>query len=317
MNINQNTIAICMATCNGGPYLSAQLDSILNQSYNNWILFVRDDHSTDGTPQILQQYASAYEDRIRLIQDASLQGGSATANFASILKWVTEYYDFSWFAFSDQDDIWLPDKLEKSMRFIRNAQIPAEKPVLLHTDLKVVDKDLNILGESFFDYRSLDPMIQDLRHLLIQNNVTGCTMLWNKSLNNLISMDSIAVATHDWWIALIACVFGKILCLQEPTILYRQHGRNTIGATKVNSLGFVIRRLLNLSFVRKTMRMAVEQAGGFLNQYEKYLNQEDKKILQIFSSLYTYRKLSRVIIVCREKFLKQGIVQLVGQLLFI
>lgn len=317
IQINHSTVAICMATYNGEKYLSEQIDSILNQTYSDWILFIRDDNSKDSTGEIIQRYSLKYKEKIVWITDPSLAGGSAKKNFASVLSWVSTHYNFCYFMFADQDDVWLDSKIEKSMNLLREQEAKENIPVLVHTDLKVVDQDLTVLGNSFFAYRALDPDRSDLRHLLIQNNVTGCTMLWNKALNELLAIQSDTVAMHDWWIALAACCFGKILVLKEPMILYRQHGNNVLGATRVNTLGFIIRRLLGSNHVRKTLQMAVEQAGGFLFCYEGRLDEEQRRTVRLFSQLYNHNKLVRVATVCRESFLKQGMVQIIGELLFI
>lgn len=252
-----------------------------------------------------------------MVEDASLDGGSAKQNFASILSWVNGNYDFSYFMFADQDDVWMNDKIEKTLQAMRKAETECQGPVLFHTDLSVVDRNLNILGESFFKYRSLEPEIKDLRHLLIQNNVTGCTMLWNRALNDRIDLGNDAIAMHDWWIALTACVFGRIICLKMPTVLYRQHGSNVVGATKVDSLNFIKMRLSNLPHVRRTLHMAVEQAHEFAVYYKDQLGQEQTEILRSFSTLYEHNKLKRLTTVCRGSFLKQGWIQIVGELLFI
>lgn len=317
MTIDRDTIAICMATYNGEAYLREQLDSILDQTYRNWILFLRDDASTDGTQALLQQYAADHPDRILLINDTTLPGGSAKRNFASILEWVGSRYSFSYFMFADQDDLWLDTKIEKSMALLRAWETEPATPLLVHTDLTVVDAELSVLGDSFFAYRSLDPGITDLRRLLIQNHATGCTMLWNRALNDLLNLGNPHVAMHDWWITLTACAFGHIHCLREPTVLYRQHGHNAVGATRVNSPGFILKRLLGFRHVRSTLRLAVAQAGAFLSQNKERLSPGQIHILQLFSTLYSHGKLGRMILVCRESFLKQGWIQILGELLFI
>lgn len=315
--IDGNTVAICLATYNGELYIEEQIKSILGQTFGNWMLFIRDDGSSDSTAEIVKRYASQYEGRIFLIEDGSLIGGSAKRNFAAILSWIKKHFDFSYFMFADQDDVWLEDKIEKSLKIMKEAEAEKNQPLLVHTDLKVVDRNLNVLGESFFRYRALNPDVKDLRHLLIQNNVTGCTMLWNKALNNLVDIGDEAVAMHDWWITLTACCFGEILCINEPTILYRQHGTNVVGATQVNSVRFILNRLLKSNHVRTTLKLAVAQADSFLKQNKSMLGMEEKSILQKFSQLYSYKKLTRVAMVCRESFLKQGWVQIVGEFLFI
>lgn len=317
MNINADTVALCMAAYNGGQYIEEQLNSILRQTYENWVLFIRDDHSSDETPEILRRYQQNYPHKIVLIEDPALSGGSSKKNFAGILSWVTARWDFSYFMFADQDDSWLEDKIEKSLNLMKQQEEGGNIPVLVHTDLKVVDRELQVLAESFFRYRSLQTDKKDLRHLLIQNNITGCTMLWNRKLNELVDLNQEAVAMHDWWMALAASAFGKIVCLEEPTMLYRQHGANVVGATRVNSLGFLWKRLTNLSHVKKTLHQAVEQAGAFLRYYENALTQEQKDILGEFSALYSHGKLQRVATVCRGRYLKQGLVQIIGELMFI
>ena len=313
----KRTVAICMATYNGELYLKEQIESIVGQTYTDWVLFIRDDLSNDHTPEIIAEYARQYDGKIILLPNDGVNGSGAKQNFAAILQEVSKSNDFSYFMFADQDDVWLNTKIEKSMSVLQQAESKYGGPLLVHTDLVVVNHQLSVLGESFFAYRALNPDVVDLRHLLIQNNVTGCTMLWNKELNDLLELQDEAVAMHDWWIALVACNFGRIICLKESTVLYRQHRNNVVGATRVNTVRFILQRLLGLNHVRETLKMAVEQSKAFLGRYEKRLNSDNAAVLRKFSQLYSHGKLARIYIVLRESFLKQGIVQIVGELLFI
>ena len=204
-----------------------------------------------------------------------------------------------------------------SLEKIRKIEKNFDGPVLIHTDLRVVDKDLKTLGESFFAYRALDPSKHDLRHLLIQNNITGCTMLWNKKLNDIVDISSDEVAMHDWWMALVACCFGKIDYVNEPTILYRQHGDNVVGATNVNSIGFIIKRLTGSAHVKETLHLAVDQAKSFSSVYFEKLSSNDAEMITKFSKLYEVNKAKRVACVITNGYLKQGIVQIIGELIFI
>lgn len=317
MNIDKESIAICMATYNGAEFLSEQLDSILAQTYHNWLLFIRDDNSRDQTVQIIDEYVGKHPDKIFRISDPTLNGGSSKKNFAIIVKWVKEHYDFNYFAFSDQDDFWLPDKVERTYGLLKHIEKEVDGPVLVHTDLKVVDSKLKELGQSFFEYRALNPDVKDLNHLLIQNNITGCTMMWNRMLNDIVSLDDDAVAMHDWWLTLVACCFGKIECLRESTILYRQHESNVVGATKVNTPAFILMRLMRNNHVRDTLKMSVVQAEAFVNYYRNKLTTEQTKLLDEFSSLYSYNKIGRIVRVLKNKCLKQGAVQIIGELMFI
>lgn len=317
MVIDNNTVAICMATYNGERYIDEQIASILRQSYKNWILFIRDDHSTDRTMEIIEQFVSVQPDKIFLIRDKKLKGGSAKQNFAAILSWVKYHYDFPYFMFADQDDVWLEEKIEKTMAAMQAAEEEYRGPLLVHTDLKVVDQDLTVLSDSFFSYRNLNPQVTDLRRLLIQNNVTGCTMLWNRALNAYIDLTAEEIAMHDWWISLSATAFGKIVCVPESTILYRQHGSNVVGATKVNSIGFIIKRLYGHDHVKKTLNAAFRQGEVFLAQNREQLGLRERETLEIFTELKNHNKLIRILKVCKEDFLKQGFIQIIGELMFI
>ena len=317
MFIDRDTVAICLAAYNGEKYIAEQINSIINQTDQNWILFIRDDHSTDQTERIITEYSIQFADKIVLINDASLTGGSSKENFSSILRYVKTHYHFNYYMFCDQDDFWLQDKIEKSLSRIKYIEEKYGGAVLVHTDLKVVDAKLNVKGESFFRYRAINPKVKDLNHLVVQNNVTGCTMLWNKELNDLIQLDHKAIAMHDWWIALVACCFGTIECLNEPTILYRQHGANVVGATKVNTPAFIINRLRGRNHVKATLSMSFYQAAGLLSQYHDKLSDEQIHVLEEYITISGLKKSERIVSVLKGHYLKQGTVQIIGELLYI
>ena len=313
---NQN-VAIMMATYNGGRFLAEQIDSILSQTYRNWVLFIRDDGSTDSTLDVIANYVKRYPERVLAINDPSLKGGGSKENFAAILGWVKKNYDFEYFMFSDQDDVWLPDKIDIELTACKHADDHGSIPTLVHSDLMVVDKELNTLGDSFVKFRAIDPYKADLRHLLVQNNITGCTMLWNKSFCNLLDLNDSAIAMHDWWMGLTASCFGKIIFVNKTTIKYRQHEGNVVGATNVNSIGFVLRRLSGANHVRKTLEMAFKQADAFKKTYSEVLNSEQTGIISDFCEIPGHSKLTRARLVISGGFLKQGLVQIIGELMFV
>lgn len=317
MNRYKNSVAICMAVYNGEKYIAEQIESILNQTFTDWMLFIRDDGSTDLTVEIVERIAAKYPDKIELIHKSILSGGSPEKNFASILKWVTEHYPFNYFMFSDQDDFWLRGKIEKTYKVMKETETVAGGPILVHTDLKVVDSELKESGSSFFAYRALNPQIKDINHLLVQNNITGCTMMWNKALNDLVELPAGKAVMHDWWFALAASCFGTIVCVEEQTILYRQHDRNAVGATRVNTPGFIIMRLRGKNHVKDTIRLSVEQAAVFYEHYTDRLDEKQRKIIKQYADLYSHRKIVRIKEALRGKYLKQGIVQIIGELMFI
>lgn len=306
-----------MATYNGARFIDEQIKSILAQTYKNWVLYVHDDGSTDDTIRILEQYQQAYADKIVIINDCSVVGGSSKANFAAIHTWVTKHMPSDYYMFSDQDDVWLPNKVEITLRRIVEVERRKQGPVLVHTDLQVVDENLSVLGESFIRYRALNPKYTDLPHLLIQNNVTGCTMCWNKELNALLDLTSDNVAMHDWWITLVASVFGSISYVSQSTILYRQHGSNVVGATRVNTLGFILRRLTGSSHVKETLQLSKFQAEAFLECYRHELKPQQIATLEGFIRLFSYVKPKRIAAAISGGYLKQGPIQIIGELLYL
>lgn len=317
MLVSPDTVAICMAAYNGAPYLEEQIESILHQTHRDWVLFIRDDGSTDGTQAIICKYASRYEGKIVQVTDPSLSGGGAKQNFASILSWVSRNYSFPYFMFADQDDVWLEGKIEKCLRLLQQNESDSSLPLLVHTDLTIADEELGVVADSFFAYQALNPDITDLRRLLIQNNATGCTMLWNRALNDLLDLQCDCVVMHDWWMVLTASAFGRILYLREPTILYRQHGTNTIGATQVKTLRYFLRQIAGRNHVQKYIREAASQAKDFLHVYEDRLSPEQIRVLNTFANLYTHNKLTRLLTVCRESFWKQNWIQMIGEILYV
>lgn len=313
MTSKERSIAICLATYNGEEYLKQQLDSIVNQTYMNWHLYIRDDGSSDKTINIIKTYVENYPNKITDLSNVS-GGGSSKKNFESILKWVSEKIDPDYYMLSDQDDYWLPKKVENSVKKIPNA----EQPGMVHTNLTVVDSELNIIAKSFMNYSNLKPAKADLAHLLIQNNVTGCTMLWNRGLNNFIDyQDSDDLIMHDWWIALIATAFGKIEYISDPQILYRQHTRNVVGAVKVGSLSYFKKKLLNIKEIRTGLQHTYKQAYYFYRMYYPKLNDKNQGILRSFLKLQKVNKIKRLYICFSKHFLKQSFIQILGEIIFI
>jgi len=228
-------ISICVATYNGGKYLAEQLDSIFAQINTDWRLLIRDDGSTDNTLDIIERYATKYSGKIVLVADKHGRLGPCM-NFAQLLDWAnTEYI-----MFSDQDDVWLPNKIELTLNAMKQAeQAYPDQPLLVHTDLKVVDSDLNTICDSMWSYQRLFPEIgENLVKIMAQNVVTGCAMMINKKAKTVSTPIPKEAVMHDWWIAVNIAKHGKIMSVSIPSILYRQHVGNERGAQKTNVLQF-------------------------------------------------------------------------------
>lgn len=222
-------IDILLATYNGENYLSQQIDSIITQTCKDWQLLIRDDLSTDNTVNIIKNYARKYSDKIRLLEDNKEHLG-LVHNFETLLESAQNEF----IMFCDQDDIWLPNKIELTLNAMKEAeQASPNTALLIHTDLKVVDEALNPIAESFWKLHRISPE-RDCRltKIIYRNIVTGCTVMINKKAKEISMPFPPEVSIHDWWIAINVAKYGKITHIEAPTVLYRQHTANIIGAKK-------------------------------------------------------------------------------------
>lgn len=245
----QPVISICMATYNGEQFLRQQLDSIIAQSNQDWQLLVRDDCSNDETVRIVEEYAGRLPGKIKLIKDNGNRL-EASLNFGKLL----EYADSEYIMFSDQDDVWLPNKIEMTLNAMKAAErIYPDKPILVHTDLRVMDSRLNTIADSMWCYQKLFPETGDnLNKIMAMNVVTGCTVMINKKARTVSMPVPHEAIMYDWWIALNVCRHGKVVYLSIPSVLYRQHSRNQIGAQEARKIN-VIHFLKKLCHIKKLL----------------------------------------------------------------
>jgi glycosyltransferase involved in cell wall biosynthesis len=154
---------------------------------------------------------------------------------------LLEYADTEYIMFSDQDDVWLPNKIELTLNAMKAAeQVYPDRPILIHTDLKVTDSELNIIADSLWSYQKLFPEAgDDLNRIMAQNVVTGCTVMINKKAKTVSIPVPHEAVMYDWWLALNVCRHGKIIYVSIPSVLYRQHSRNRLGAQKARKINIV------------------------------------------------------------------------------
>jgi len=225
-------IDILLATYNGAAFLEPQLDSIEAQTHKNWRLIARDDGSTDRTLEILSAFQARHARKVEILADDDGNLG-LVRNFSRLM----EHSDAPYTTFCDQDDVWIPEKLELCLEKMRELEREhgAETPLLVFTDLTVVDEGLRVIHPSFWRYQKLDPNGgRSFSQLLVMNVVTGCAALANRSLARIAAPVPSQARVHDWWMALTVAAFGYLAPLFEPTVLYRQHGNQSIGAKALN-----------------------------------------------------------------------------------
>ena len=244
MERNNYKIAILLATYNGGKYIWEQLESLFQQSRSDFHLYVRDDGSSDDTMKIVGQFHEMYPDRVTILKDSQKHRGAAKS-----FMYLLENVDSEYYMFCDQDDIWLPEKIEKTFTQMKDIEkVITEKgtaaqkvPILVATDLGVVDEQLNLITYSFNKDLKIDVFRKHPELICVRHVVTGCTMMFNRA-TKLASLPMSPRATmHDEWVAL--CVHfkgGVISIIDDSPILYRQHTSNTLGAEQARK-GFFAR----------------------------------------------------------------------------
>lgn len=279
--MRREKIAILMATYNGERFLGEQIDSLLRQTSRDWHLYVHDDGSKDGTCALLMDYAERYPDQVTLL-DYPPQGG-ACRNFLSMLEKV----EASYYMFCDQDDVWLPEKIALSMEEMQRqeAQFP-QKPVVVHTDLHIVDEQLSVTYDSMWKHSDIYPQyIKTLSdaggHTVI---ATGCTMLFNQKAKESSHRPSTRAIMHDCWVCL--CTLqqgGTVAGLNKPLVLYRQHGSNCLGSGEMEAAAVDMKyRIRNLKKVYESNRnyyaMLRSLGYGSVFKYIRYKIKYKKRI---------------------------------------
>lgn len=269
-------VIIVLATYQGADHLPAQIASLQRQNWTDWRLLVRDDGSTDGTIPILRA-AAAEDRRIEILCDSRRRLG-VSGNFGALLS-AARSREAEFVFCCDQDDVWHPEKVERQLTHLRAVQstLPDGMPILGHCDVQPVGPNLEPLGRSLVEQLGGLPSGADqLPRLLTSNFVTGCTMVLNRELLELVTPLPHEVVLHDWWCALCAVLLGRIAFLPEPLLRYRQHGGNVIGGPaaagwikRCRTIPRRVRRFAN------NLTAAVNQLQAAQRRIDEYLADPD------------------------------------------
>lgn len=292
----ETQVDILLATYQGERYVREQIESILNQTYPHFHLWIRDDGSTDQTLSIVKQIALQHPIKISVCADTTNLG--VKGNFNALMSMSKAPY----ILFADQDDIWLPHKLEHSLNTIKELEKQHEThtPILVHTDLQVVDSDLKLICTSLWKYAGLDPRAMSINRLLTQNNLTGCTFIFNRNLLKLASPIPTEAIMHDWWLGLVASQFGHIGFIPSATVLYRQHASNDTGAKPYSLASFIQKQ------PTKCLSKTCLQAATFMKRYSSHLLSHETLRLAAFASLEHLSYLRQKQQILAFKFFKNG-----------
>jgi len=305
-------VDIIMGTYNGESYIKEQIDSILKNTWENWHLYVCDDGSTDRTEEIVKDYEQKYPDKIFWKPNEKNKG--AAINFLDAARKAAGDYVM----FCDQDDYWLPNKIEDTLQCMKHVEEAEgiKVPLIVFTDAKVVDGNLYLLEESFHKSSNLDTTKLDLPHMLMENKMMGCTMMLNRALVEKLKQFPKKVRMHDWWSAIVAASFGKIIYLDKPTMLYRQHTANVIGSVRF-SFKTILNKASSIKRQKKALLDTQKQAGYLYQIFHEELGEDTKQTIYQFATLHKRNWISRRKIILKHKFWKTGIIRNLGVLLLI
>jgi len=297
-----------MATYNGEKYIGPQIDSILQQTYPPACLIIRDNSSDDNSHAVVMERQKKFPNSITWIPSTTNTG--VIGNFSALIDLSKADYVM----FADSDDVWLPEKIQKTLRKMQEIEqsYGKETPLLVHTDLKVVNEGLELIHPSFWKYSYLMPQIPStLARQLNQNQVTGCTLMANRALIGLARPLPEKIVMHDWWLALCASAFGKIDNLNEATVLYRQHDKNYMGAKKYGLVSY-LKRISQPETRRRMVQnrlRVVEQAKQFLENYSSLLNNNQKETLDAFTKFDQSLFFHKAYLMRKYGFYKVGIIR--------
>lgn len=274
--MDKEKIDVLLATYNGEKYVAEQIESILNQTYKNINLIISDDCSSDKTQEILREY-SQKDSRIKLyLQQENL---GVVKNIEFLLKQVENPL----YMLADQDDYWLPEKIEKAVE-----KLNSENADLVFGDLEVVDQNLKTIYPSFGDFmllnRKINKYIDSYKVNYLYNCVTGCTLISKKEFIKYILPlpTNSKFVIHDHWIGLMVSLNGKLAYMPEKYIKYRQHGNNQVGTNKI-SHGFTRLEQVREHFINVKLGVF----GTYVDNKERF----PKDIQELNERAYKYFKM--------------------------
>ena len=262
-------IAILMATYNGGKFLRQQIDSIVNQTFKQWDLFVHDDGSIDNTMEILNHYTKKHQN-IHLLSYKTTGEKGAMQNFMGLLERV----DADMYMFADQDDVWLPNKIEMFYETMIKTQCKNEnKPILIYSDSNVTDSNLNIVSQSFIQFTGNYPQyLNSFEKCGVTSFIPGCCMMINDMAKHQTPQITKHSIMHDIWIHLsVLKNNGVVVGIHEPLMYYRQHQDNTLGANDAipHTMSYRLAHIINTYKNNKERYLMLKDLG--YGSFIKYL----------------------------------------------
>jgi len=292
-----NKISIALATYNGEKFLSQQLDSLLNQTYQNIEIIICDDNSTDNTINVIENYIKKYSNIILYKNKKQL---GFVKNFEKVIKLCKSEY----IALCDQDDIWIKNKLEVQIQEMKLLEkMYKNRPLLVHSDLKMINENEKIIHSSYFKFRNYRlKNKKDLAYILGACSVMGNTILFNQLLKNKILPFIEDIEVHDYWIALVNELYGKRKTIYEALVLYRIHHKNS--SNNKDTLQQIKRtKEINLPYHNINRDKLLKEI-----MYNFTLSTKDKNLINDFLIYLEFKnhKLIIIYILLKHNFMKKG-----------
>lgn len=310
-------IDIVIPTHNSSQWIDQFIESVLNQDNQNWQIITRDDGSTDDTAERMRSWAQRLGDKITIISNPDNVNCGPVGSY-NILLGASRT---NWIMLADPDDIWKPNKISATMKAMLKAEKTsgADKPIVIFTDAEVIDEHGQILASSYWKWSRLNPKLAVIFHrMIVESSALSSTMMVNRATLNLALPVMGSSAFQDWWLALVASAFGKIVYLSERTISYRRHSSNDSEVPlTASSIGVVSNLFSARQRVEKLLRELAPQAAAFAVRFREQLPPSELAALEAASKLPSSKAIVRRLTIIRHGLWFASPIKNIGLLLFL
>ncbi len=310
-------IYIIMCVYNGEKYIKEQIESILHNSITDWRLYISDDGSTDRTYELAAGYAKAYPQKI--ILTTHINAADPSIHFLEKIRDVSMKMQADDFIMlCDQDDIWYNNKIELTLEHMNHLVVKNsnKKPLLVCTDVEVVNEKKEQLAESFRRMIHYSIKKLDTAHLLMEHKAQGCTIMINKVLADKIRQLPQVITKHDMWLEMIAVTMGKVDYVDEPTMAYRRHAEQYT-AGEMRFWKMVVEQLKHMKEQKYMVYGLAPQTKEFLRIYGQELDGEHKELVETFATLEQQGFWQKRYNIIKYHMWKTGVIRNIGMMILL
>lgn len=278
-------IDIAVPTYNCAKWIDDFLTSLAAQDHQSWRVITRDDGSTDSTPHRVEEWAQRLPGKIKIISNTHQINHGAADSYNMILAET----DAPFVMLADPDDIWKPNKISTTLAAMRQAEETGgpNKPVAIFSDAEVVDETGRLLAPSYWTWSRMQPEFSRQFHrMLVESPAISSTMMVNRATLTRALPIMGSSSLQDWWLALVACRFGRLIHLHDKTIQYRRHAANDSDVPLTSTLAGALRNVfLARQRIKKLLRNLAPQSAAFLDKFGSELSDGDITALEAASRL--------------------------------